>query len=734
MNRLIRLNDILERVSRNFPGADLSLIEKAYVFSAKVHQGQVRLSGEPYLIHPLEVTATLADLKMDIPTVAAGLLHDTVEDTYANLEEIRELFGPEVASLVDGLTKISKMTLATHEERQSENFRKMLLAMAKDIRIVIIKLADRLHNMRTLEFLSPEGQVKIAQETLDIYAPIANRLGIERIKTELEDLALRFLEPDEYRKLAQAIAWKREEREKYIQEVSSLISEKLGSYGLKGKVSGRPKHFYSIYRKMKAQNLEFEQVYDVIAFRIVLATLKDCYEALGIIHSLWKPVPGRFKDYIAMPKANGYQSLHTTVIGPYGERVEIQIRTEEMNRTAEEGIAAHWQYKEGKVFDAKDTRQFAWVRQLLEMQQDLRDPREFLETVKIDLFPDEVYVFTPRGDVKQFPVGATPVDFAYGIHSEIGQQCVGARVNGKIVPLRYQLKNGDTVEIVTSPNHRPSKDWLKYVKTSRARTKIRQWIKAEARERSVDLGREICEREFKKFHLDFAKFLKSDERKRVVADFSLQSADDLMAEVGYGNVSCKQILGKLLPPEKLEKGKPEESRLKRLAQKIRREPSGIQIRGIQDMMVRFGRCCNPLPGDPITGYITRGRGVTVHTVDCPNVLGSDPERLIQVSWNLQEKAVHPVRVRVMANDKKGLLADITSVLASAEINILRANVVTTEEKRAIGTFELEVRDLKHLQAAFRALGKLKHVLKVERVRGAPGSEKDGEEEKKKAEV
>ena len=730
MNRLIRLNDILEKVSRNFPGADLSLIEKAYVFSAKVHQGQVRLSGEPYLIHPLEVTATLADLKMDIPTVAAGLLHDTVEDTYANLEEINELFGPEVGSLVDGLTKISKMTLATHEERQSENFRKMLLAMAKDIRIVIIKLADRLHNMRTLEFLPPESQVKIAQETLDIYAPIANRLGIERIKTELEDLAFRFLESDEYRKLAQAIAWKREEREKYIQEVSTLISEKLSSYGLTGKISGRPKHFYSIYRKMKAQNLEFEQVYDVIAFRIVLATLKDCYEVLGIIHSLWKPVPGRFKDYIAMPKANGYQSLHTTVIGPYGERVEIQIRTEEMNRTAEEGIAAHWQYKEGKVFDAKDTRQFAWVRQLLEMQQDLRDPREFLETVKIDLFPDEVYVFTPRGDVKQFPVGATPVDFAYSIHSEIGQQCVGARVNGKIVPLRYQLKNGDIVEIVTSPNHRPSKDWLKYVKTSRARTKIRQWIKAEARERSVDLGREICEREFKKFHLDFAKFLKSDERKRVVADFSLQSADDLMAEVGYGNVSCKQILGKLLPPEKLEKGKPEESRLKRLAQKIRREPSGVQIRGIQDMMVRFGRCCNPLPGDPITGYITRGRGVTVHTVDCPNVLGSDPERLIQVSWNLQEKAVHPVRVRVMANDKKGLLADITSVLASAEINILRANVVTTEEKRAIGNFELEVRDLKHLQAAFRALGKLKHVLKVERVRGAPASEKDGEEEKK----
>ncbi len=728
MIRLIRLNDILEKVSRNFPGADLSLIEKAYVYSAKVHQGQVRLSGEPYLIHPLEVAAVLADMRMDIATVAAGLLHDTVEDTFASLEEIKELFGPEVASLVDGLTKISKITLTTHEERQSENFRKMLLAMAKDIRIVIIKLADRLHNMRTLQYLTPESQIKVAQETLDIYAPIASRLGIDRIKTELEDLSFRYLHPDEYRKIADAVAWRKEEREKYIQEVSSIILEKLASYGLVGKVGGRPKHFHSVYRKMKAQNLEFEQVYDLIAFRIILATVKDCYEALGVIHSLWKPVPGRFKDYIAMPKANGYQSLHTTVIGPYGERVEIQIRTEEMNRTAEEGIAAHWQYKEGKVLDPKDTKQFAWVRQLLEAQQDLRDPREFLETVKIDLFPDEVYVFTPRGDVKQFPAGATPVDLAYSIHSEIGRQCVGAKVNGKIVPLRYQLKNGDTVEIITSLNHRPSKDWLKFVKTSRARTKIRQWIKAEARERSVDLGKEICEREFKKYHLDFGKFLKSEELGKIAGDFSFQSIEDLMAEVGYGNVSCKQIVGKILPPEKLEKGKPQVSRLKRLAQRIRREPTGIQIRGIQDMMVRFGKCCNPLPGDPIAGYITRGRGVTVHTSDCPNVLTSDPERLIQVTWNLQENALHPVRVQVIAKDKKGLLADITSALASSEINILRANVVTTEDKKAIGNFELEVRDLKHLQSAFKALGKLKNVLQVDRVRGSTSEDGDKGEE------
>ncbi len=721
---MIRLNDILEKMSRYLPGADLSLIEKAYVFSAKVHQGQVRLSGEVYLNHPLEVSAILADMKMDIATVASGLLHDTVEDTYATLDEIQQTFGPEIAALVDGLTKISKITLATHEEQQAENFRKMLLAMAKDIRIVLIKLADRLHNMRTLEFLPPENQIKIAQETLDIYAPLANRLGIDRIKTELEDLSFRYLHPEEYGNLAREVAWKKEERERYIQEVSSIISEKLSSYGLEGKVGGRPKHFYSIYKKMKAQNVEFEQVYDVIAFRIILNTVKDCYEALGIIHSLWKPVPGRFKDYIAMPKANGYQSLHTTVIGPYGERVEIQIRTEEMNRTAEEGIAAHWQYKEGKGIAPKDSKQFAWVRQLLEWQQDLRDPREFLETVKIDLFPDEVYVFTPKGAVKQFPIGSTPVDFAYSIHTQIGQQCVGAKVNGKIVPLRYPLKNGDIVEIVTNPAHQPSKDWLKFVKTSRARTKIRQWIKAEARERSVDLGKEICEREFKKYHLDFAKIIKSDEMNKIIRDLSLQSADDLMAEVGYGNVSSRQIIGKLLPPEKLDKEKKEESRLQRLTKIIRREASGIQIRGIQDMMVRFGKCCNPLPGDAISGYITRGRGVTVHTTDCPNILGSDPERVIQVSWNLKEKAVHAVRVRVICNDKKGLLAEISSALASSEVNIVRADVTTTEDKKAICNFELEVRDLKHLQNAFRALTKLKNVLKVERLRGLPTVERE----------
>ena len=720
---MIRLTDILEKMSRYLPEADLSLIEKAYVFSAKVHQGQVRLSGEPYLIHPLEVAAILAEMKMDIATVASGLLHDTVEDTHATLDQIKLTFGPEIAALVDGLTKISKISLATREEQQAENFRKMLLAMAKDIRIVMIKLADRLHNMRTLQHLPMETQLKIAQETLDIYAPVANRLGIDRIKTELEDLSFVYLYPEEYRRLAREIAWKKEEREKYIQEVSSIISEKVSSYGLVGKVSGRPKHFYSIFRKMKAQNLEFEQVYDVIAFRLILDTVKDCYEALGIIHSLWKPVPGRFKDYIAMPKGNGYQSLHTTVIGPYGERVEIQIRTEEMNRTAEEGIAAHWQYKEGKAITTKDSKQFAWFRQLLEWQQDLRDPREFLETVKIDLFPDEVYVFTPKGDVKQFPIGSTPVDFAYSIHTQVGQQCVGAKVNGKIVPLRYQLKNGDIIEIVTAPGHQPSKDWLKFVKTSRARTKIRQWIKAEARERSVDLGKEMCEREFKKYHLDFGKLLKSEDMKKIATDLSFQSIEDLMAEVGYGNISSTQIIGKLIPPEKLEKEKKEESRLKRLAQKLRREPSGIQVRGIQDMMVRFAKCCNPLPGDAITGYITRGRGVTVHTTDCPNILGSDPQRVIAVSWNLQEKAIHTVRARVTCNDRKGLLAEISSALASSEVNIVRADIATTEDKKAICNFELEVHDLKHLQNAFRALTKLKSVLKVERLRGLPSPEK-----------
>jgi guanosine-3',5'-bis(diphosphate) 3'-pyrophosphohydrolase len=724
---MIRLNDIREKILRHHPEADLGPIEKAYVFSAKAHMGQTRRSGEPYLSHPLEVAALLADLKMDIPSVTAGLLHDTVEDTVATIEEIGDAFGPEVASLVDGLTKISKMTLATREEEQAENFRKMLLAMARDIRVIIIKLADRLHNMRTLQFLSPENQLKIAQETLDIYAPIAGRLGIDRIKTELEDLSLRFLHPEEYRKIADAVAWRKEEREKYIQEVSSIISEKLASYGLVGRVSGRPKHFYSIYKKMKDQNLEFEQVYDLIAFRIILGTVKECYEALGILHSLWKPVPGRFKDYIAMPKANGYQSLHTTVIGPYGERVEIQIRTEEMNRTAEEGIAAHWQYKEGKVLPPKDSKQFAWVRQLVEMHQELRDPREFLETVKIDLFPDEVYVFTPKGEVKQFPLGSTPVDFAYSIHTQIGHQCIGAKVNGKIVPLRYQLRNGDTVEIITAPDHQPSKDWLKFVKTSRARTKIRQFIKMQSRERSVDLGKEICQREFKKYHLDFNRFLKSEEMKKILSDFSLETVDDLMAEVAYGNISHNQILGKLVPPGTLEKGEKKESALARLTRRIRREPTGIQIRGMQDIMVRFAKCCNPLPGDAITGYITRGRGVTVHTADCPNVLSSEPSRLIQASWNLQEKGTHSVRIRVVCNDRKGMLAEISSSLSSAEVNILRADVVTTEDKKAICNFELEVRDVQHLQSAFRALAKIKDVLRVDRVRGGSGLEKNHHE-------
>ncbi len=724
---MIRLNDIRDKILRYDTGADLGLVEKAYVFSAKSHMGQIRLSGEPYLNHPLEVAAILADLKVDIPSVTAGLLHDTVEDTVTTIEKIREAFGSEVAALVDGLTKISKMTLATREEEQAENFRKMLLAMAKDIRVVIIKLADRLHNMRTLQFLSPENQRKIAQETLDIYAPIASRLGIDRIKTELEDLSLRHLHPEEYRKIADAVAWKKEEREKYIQEVSSIIAEKLSAYGLVVKVSGRPKHFHSIYKKMTDQNLEFEQVYDLIAFRIILESVKDCYEALGIIHSLWKPVPGRFKDYIAMPKANGYQSLHTTVIGPYGERVEIQIRTEEMSRTAEEGIAAHWQYKEGKLLPPKDSKQFAWVRQLVEMHQDLRDPREFLETVKIDLFPDEVYVFTPKGDVKQFPIGSTPVDFAYSVHTQIGQQCVGAKVNGKIVPLRYQLRNGDTIEIITSPDHQPSNDWLKFVKTSRARTKIRQFVKMQSHERSVDLGKEICQREFKKYHLDFNKVIKSDAIKKILGDFSAATFEDLMAEVGYGNISHNQILGKLLPPGTLAKGEKKESSLSRLARRIRGEPSGIQVRGVEDIMVRFAKCCNPLPGDSISGYITRGRGVTVHTADCPNILSSEPSRLIETSWNLQDKGTHSVRVQVVCNDKKGMLADISSSLSASEVNILRADVMTTEDKKAICNFELEVRDLKHLEAAFRALTKLKNVLKVERIRGGSAWEKEEKE-------
>jgi GTP pyrophosphokinase len=715
---MIRLNDILDKVSSYNPSADLDLIRKAYVFSAKVHQGQIRLSGEPYLIHPMEVTAILADLKLDVPSVITGLLHDTVEDTLTTLEEIESIFGSEVANLVDGVTKIGKINFRTKEESQAENFRKMLLAMSDDIRVILIKLADRLHNMRTLQYQPETKQRSIAKETLDIYAPIANRLGISWVKSELEDLSFRYLEQQIYYDLASKVAKKKQERESDAEQVKEIILGKLAEHGIKGDVSGRSKHLYSIFRKMESRNVDIDQIYDLIAIRVLVEDIRECYEVLGIIHSTWKPVPGRFKDYIAMPKGNMYQSLHTTVIGPFAERMEVQIRTGEMHRVAEAGIAAHWKYKEGKGYDEKEVKRFAWLRQLLEWQHELQDSREFMDTVKVELFPEEVYVFTPKGDVKSLPRGATPIDFAYGVHTDVGHRCVGAKVNGKLVPLKYELKNGDIIEVITSPHHTPSKDWLKIVKSSRARNKIRAWIKTEERKRSISLGREIVEKEFRRYSLNYGKLLKAGEIKRVATEFGFMGDEDLLASVGYGKLSCNQLLGKLLPPEKIEERQErKESRVGRIIEKLtKKSSSAIQISGVEDVLVRFGKCCNPVPGDDITGFITRGRGVTIHTSDCAIALDCDPERRVDVAWNRTRKVALPVKIRVSCHDQKGILANISQAIANCEANIASASIHSTVDKRGINLFEVEITDLDHLNRVINNIMKVNGVTKVERLK------------------
>src|SRR5919109_156087 len=600
---MIRLNDILEKASACHSDADLDLIKKAYVYSAKVHQGQIRKSGEPYLVHPLEVAGLLAELKLDEASIVAGLLHDTIEDTLAKPDEIKELFGPEVLSLVEGVTKLGTFSHgpATQEEKQAENFRKMLVAMAKDIRVILVKLADRTHNMRTLAYMKPDAQQRIAQETLDIYAPLAHRLGIQWIKIELEDLAFKYLRPAEYADVEQQVAQTQKDRARFIADVVLLLQTKLKEAGLDAEVQGRPKHLYSIWKKMRKNGLNsVSQLHDIVAFRLLLKSVPACYEALGLVHSLWKPVPGRFKDYIAIPKPNMYQSLHTTVIGPTGERIEIQMRTEAVHRIAEEGIAAHWVYKEGKSSGRGDDEKFAWLRQLMEWQHDLKDPREFLETVKVGLFTDEVFVFTPKGDVRSLPQGSCPIDFAYAIHSEVGAHCAGAKVNGKMVPLRYKLKNGDSVEILTNANVRPNKDWLSFVKTSRAQTKIRQFIKQQQRERSLEIGRDLLEREFRRFDLTFGKVMKTREFLKTANEYGHARAEDLVSAVGYGKLSPANVLQKILPPEKLAEkekrdgngvdGHGQASRLTELFRRVaqrNRTAGGVRIGGLDDVLVRY---------------------------------------------------------------------------------------------------------------------------------------------------
>ncbi len=712
------IGELIERVRAYTPTGPVEVIQRAYEFSAGVHKGQRRASGEPYLTHPLQVASIIADLRLDVPSVATGLLHDTVEDTLATLAQVEERFGPEIAGLVDGVTKIGQINFTSREEKQAENFRKMLLAMARDIRVILIKLADRTHNMRTLGHLAPERQVDIAQETLDIYAPLAHRLGIYWIKSDLEDNALRFLHPEVYYQLKRSVAKRKAEREKYIKEVLSALLKKLAEAEVEAEVTGRPKHFYSIYQKMQAQNLLYDQIYDLVAFRVVVDTVGECYEALGVVHANWKPVPGRFKDYIALPKANGYQSLHTTVIGPYGERMEIQIRTRDMHRVAEYGVAAHWRYKQPGGAEGGDGQRFAWLRQMLEWQQQLPDPQEFLRSVKEDLFTEEVFAFTPKGDLLAFPLGSTVIDFAYRIHSEVGHHCAGARVNGKIVPLRYQLQSGDTVEIVTTANQQPSKDWLKLVKTPRAKGRIRAWVKAQQSSRSVAVGREILERDLARHQLDLAKLRGEGTLRRVAEELGQKDEDTLLAGVGYGKVTAQQVLGKLLSPEELERRREKgEGRLQRLLRMVSRQTkSGVQVSGVEDMLVRFGKCCSPLPGERITGFITRGRGVTVHTLDCPKVLESDPQRRIDVQWEDGKGTPRPVRVEVTCIDQPGLLAAMSKAISSAGINITRAQVHALGDRKAQNVFELMVASADELNRVMRSLGRVRGVMKVARVR------------------
>ncbi len=715
---MLRLADIIERVHAYHPNADVDLIKKAYVYSTEAHRGQVRKSGEPYVTHPLEVSCLLADMKLDEYAISAGILHDTVEDTDATKEELQALFGDQVADIVDGVTKLN-IPFNTAFEKQAENFRRMLVAMAKDIRVILVKLADRLHNMQTLDHMAPHKQERIAKETLEIYAPLANRLGIYWVKAALEDLCVKYLHPKDYQDIASRLEKTAKSRAGYIEEIRGVLQEKMTEAGVPRQVKGRVKHIYSIWRKLKAQNIEFEQVNDIIAFRLITDDVAHCYQALGICHATWRPVPGRFKDFIAMPKPNGYQSLHTTVIGPDVQRVEIQIRTEEMDDVAEHGIAAHWAYKEGKPAGPKGEDQFAWLRQLMEWQRDLKDPTDFISTVKVDLFSDEVFVFTPRGEVKELKRGSTPVDFAYMIHSEVGDHCTGARVNGRIVPLRYRLKNGDTVEIMTSPNQRPNKDWLAFVKTGRARTRISAYLRREQRRRAVQMGREILDKEAKRYGRSLQKLMKDGSMARAVDGGRYHKPEDLLAAVGYGKAKALDVLQKALPEDVLSKGPQEDkpkSRLERLFSAVaKKSQTGVSVQGLDDLLVRFAKCCNAVPGDPIVGFVTRGRGITIHGLGCDKALQLDPERKVDVRWDSRSSVPRSVQLKVVTEDKPGILATMSQTFSGAGVNILNANCKTRKDSRATNMFLVTVKDAEQLRRVMKDIEALSGVHSVERV-------------------
>lgn len=712
---MIRVNDILDAVSEYNPDADLDVIKKAYIYAYNQHSGIERKDGEPYITHPLEVAGILTKLKMDVASIAAAFLHDVIEDTNTSKDEIVKLFGNEIADLVDGVTKISAIQFMSKEMQASENFRKMLIAMSKDIRVILIKLADRLHNMRTLESMAPEKRVRIAQETMDIYAPIANRLGISWIKTELEDLSFKYLHPKEYQMLMDNLAARQKEREMYIEEVKGILKEKISAGNINCEVYGRVKHLYSIYRKMKVQNVDLNQIYDILAFRVLVNTVQECYEVLGIIHANWKPIPGRFKDFIALPKVNGYKSLHTTVLGPKGERIEIQIRTYEMHRVAELGIAAHWKYKEGKLIREKSANEFEWLRQLMEIQKDVRDPDEFIGNVKLEMFQDEVFVFTPNGDVKELPAGSTPVDFAYAVHTDVGHRCSGAKVNNQIVPLRYQLRNGDVVEIITSNEPKVNRDWLTFVKSSRALSKIRAYLKQEQKERYKIVGKQVLEKELRKRDMSLNKFLKTSEFEKVLKDNKLNDADELYYVIGSGRFTVSELLKPVLKEEVEQSVEDEEKGFSKIIKKmIGGSNTAIVIDGINDVVANLAKCCNPIPGDKIVGYVTKGRGIMVHVKGCPRAAAFDQDRRVEVKWSEKDSHLYSIGLKILTDDRPGILASISKTLSEMKVNIAEANCKTFEDGRAICLFRIGVKNKSQLDGIIKELSSIAGVNNVER--------------------
>ncbi|MGB7923930.1 MAG: bifunctional (p)ppGpp synthetase/guanosine-3',5'-bis(diphosphate) 3'-pyrophosphohydrolase [Pyrinomonadaceae bacterium] len=726
---MIRIEDIVEKVAHNHPQANLDMLRRAYIFSAREHKGQMRASGEPYLVHPLEVANILADMRLDEVSVSTGLLHDVVEDTLVDLETIRKYFGDEVTLLVDGLTKIAHISNVSKEEQEAENVRKMLLAMVNDVRVVLVKLADRLHNMRTLQHLRPEKRKRIAQETMDIYAPIAHRLGMGKLRSELEDHAFQHLHPEDYRDLTAQLEKRRPENEAFLEGVTALIEEKMIEAEVPFvKIEGRVKRLYSIWKKLKRQEINLEQVYDLVAARIITPNeIRYCYAALGVVHNTWRPVFGRIKDWIATPRDNLYQSLHTSVIGSKGQPFEVQIRTEEMHHIAEEGVAAHWKYKEGKRGARDDDNAFQWLRSLVEWTQEVKDSRDFLDSIKLDLYPKDVYAFTPMGKVIQLPKGATPVDFAYMIHSEVGNTCTGARINGRMVPLRSQIQNGDVVEIITSSNSHPSRDWLNFVVTQRARNRVRHWVSEQQRAESIEIGRKIFEKEATRFQLSVKKLLNDSDAtfKRIAGEYGYGRVDDLLAGIGYGKIAPRNVIAKYIGPEKFaELDTQKESKLRTGMRAVRRlirmGDDAIVVRGVDDLMVTRARCCNPLRGEEIVGYVTRGKGVAVHTTRCKNVkqLMINPERIVEVEWaGKSDKEAYAVKLLAITENRTGMIAGITGAISDMKTAIRDARASVADDERGRIEVTVEVFDVKHLDKVISSIKSVPGVLDVERLQG-----------------